>query len=322
MKIPASIRVLFEEQEDKNNRLKTDVDRRIGGFQNTRWHYESRVKKITSFALKLETGRITNPGALEDFFACTLVVANAAEIASAEKLIVDNFKLKYRRPNSNNETHKAPDSFPFDDLRLYVTLKENKALPHNDLQDIIFEIQIKTFLQHAWGIATHDLVYKSDGASWSKKRIAFQVKAMLEHAEISIQEAEQLANCSTLAKEDNQTREIRNSIALIGEHWNDNELPVDKVRLADNIVSLLKRLSITQDRLKQILVAGKAARGGAHPINLSPYAVIVQYLLCMEKGKCISFLMRKDERKKILIPIEIDLPDDVDRKELVNAIFV
>lgn len=109
MKIPASIRVLFEEQEGRINRLKTDVDRRIAGIQNPRWHYESRVKKLTSFALKLETGRIANPSALEDFFACTLVVANAAEIASAEKLIVDNFNLEYRRPNSNNETRKAPD---------------------------------------------------------------------------------------------------------------------------------------------------------------------------------------------------------------------
>ena len=61
-------------------------------------------------------------------------------------------------------------------------------------------MQVKTFLQHAWGIATHDLIYKTDDVSWSRQRIAYQIKAMLEHAEMSIQEAGRLAEAVALSK--------------------------------------------------------------------------------------------------------------------------
>src|SRR5919109_5674500 len=159
MKVPASIRRLYEDQKAVNDRLKVVVDERIRGIKNHRWHYEGRVKELRSFALKIESGRFEIPRALEDFFACTIVVANATEITEAEKLINENFTIKTRRPPRIDQTHKAPNEFPFDDLRLYVTLQETVALPRTDLHEIVFEIQIKTFLQHAWAIATHDLLY-------------------------------------------------------------------------------------------------------------------------------------------------------------------
>src|SRR5439155_22709942 len=43
----------------------------------------------------------------EDFFACTIVVANATEIAEAEKLIGENFAVKERRPPRPAHTHRA-----------------------------------------------------------------------------------------------------------------------------------------------------------------------------------------------------------------------
>jgi ppGpp synthetase/RelA/SpoT-type nucleotidyltranferase len=321
MKVPASIRRLYEDQKGVNDRLQRAVDERITGLKNPRWHYESRVKELPSFALKVESGRFSDPRALEDFFACTIVVANATEIDKAERLVRDNFTVGRRRPRHADQTHKAPDAFPFDDLRLYVTLPEDPALPPTELTGVVFEIQIKTFLQHAWSIATHDLVYKTDDLNWSTQRIAYQIKAMLEHAEVSIQEAERLATSNILAKEDRQTAAIKKGIALVKSQWTKDELPEDVRRLAINITTLMEALRLEIGRLEEILNDGKAQRAGAHPANLSPYATVVQYLFSAEKAKMVS-LLTTDGRTKILIPEEIELPGDIDRAHLRNAVFV
>lgn len=321
MKIPASIRHLHEDQKAKNDRLKDTVDRRIQGLKRPRWHYESRVKELPSFTLKIESGRFDSPQALEDFFACTIVVANSIEIRDAEQLISNTFNIKQRRPPQPTETHKAPDAFPFDDLRLYVTLAEDPILPQTDLHEVLFEVQIKTFLQHAWSIATHDLLYKTDDANWSKERIAYQIKAMLEHAEISIQEAEKLATCEALAKENRATAGIKKAITLIKSQWPGDELPSDVRRLASNITMLLRALHLEIEPLEQILNDGKAERAGVHPSNLSPYGTVVQYLFKAEKEKMIA-LLSGSTQTRILIPDEIELPADIDRGQLRNALLV
>jgi ppGpp synthetase/RelA/SpoT-type nucleotidyltranferase len=322
MKVPASIRRLYDDQKSNNDRLQLTVDERMRSLKNPRWHYESRVKELPSFALKIESGRFDHPAALEDFFACTMVVANSTEIDQTEKLIGENFTVKERRPPHRDRTHKASYAFPFDDLRLYVNIPINPASPPTDLVGILFEVQVKTFLQHAWSIATHDLLYKTDDANWSKERIAYQIKAMLEHAEISIQEAEQLASSTTLAKEDRRTTAIKKGIALVKAQWTNDELPTDVRRLASNITTLLDGLRIDIDRLEVILNQGKAQRSGAHPVNLSPYATVVQYLLGAEKDKMVALLENPDPRTKVLISDEIELPGDVDRTRFTNAIFV
>jgi ppGpp synthetase/RelA/SpoT-type nucleotidyltranferase len=326
MKIPASIRQIHADQAETNQRLRTEIDRLMLGLKDRRWHYESRVKELDSFALKVESGRFGAARQLEDFFACTVVVPNATEVAAAETLIVNTFTLARRRPEHADRTHKSPDSFPFDDLRLYVSVKADPSLPPerspNDLVGIVFELQVKTFLQHAWSIATHDLVYKTDEANWSKERIAYQIKAMLEHAEISIQEADKLAASDAMAKEDVSTTDLRASIALVRDQWSPDELPKDIRRLADNITRLRRALRMEIADLERVINGEKARLGNSHPANLSPYGVIVQYLINVERGKMMRALTASNSRFKILIPTEIDLPPDFDPKSCANAIFL
>lgn len=324
MKVSGSIRRLYDDQKGVNDRLQLAVDERINGWKNPRWHYESRVKDLPSFALKVESGRFTEPHGLEDFFACTIVVANATEIDQADRLINETFSVKFRRPQQPDLTHKASKAFPFDDLRLYAELHEDAATLPTDPVGVLFEIQIKTFLQHAWSIATHDLVYKTPDPNWSKERIAYQIKAMLEHAEVSIQEAERIATCSLLAKEDPKTTAIKKGIAILKAQWDPDQLPADIRRLADNAVSLFRGLEISVDRLEEVLAQGKADRGGEHPINLSPYNTIVQYLFLVEPNKMLDLLRKPPSKRivKVLIPEEIEIPAGIDWTTFTNAIFV
>lgn len=316
MKVPASIRRLYEDQRAKNERLKAEVDSLVLGIKHPRWHYESRLKQLQSFALKVESGRFTEPQALEDFFACTIVVANFAQVSDAERLIRERFRVDYRRPEKVDSTHKPPSDFPFDDLRLYVKLAEDPSRPPSDITSILFEVQIKTFLQHAWAIATHDLVYKTDDVNWSKQRIAYQTKAMLEHAEVSIQEAERLASCAFLAKQDGRTTEAKEAIALLKRHWAADELPVDIRRLADNILTLIRAVRIDLPRLEKVLTNGRAALGGAHPSNLSPFATVIQYLLNGERDSMVRLLQDDPTKKRrplhVLMAAEIDIPAGID----------
>ena len=323
MKIPLSIRRIYDDQYSCNERLKEAVDRKMLSLKSERWHYESRIKDAKSFALKIESGRFTNLMELEDFFACTIVVSNAKELNDTEALISSEFSIIERRPKDQTITHKTPDAFPFDDLRIYAMMKPEPALPLTGLEGIKFELQIKTFLQHAWSIATHDLLYKTDDVDWNKQRIAYQIKAMLEHAELSILEADRLAASGVLGKQNTRTTEITKGISLLRSKWNPDDLPDDLRRLSENIISLINEIKIDISRLGEILDKEKAEGRGALTRNLSPFGVVIQSLLSEEKDKMISFLKLKGKsRMRVVIPAEIDFPNCLDREDCVNAIFI
>ena len=219
MKIIQSIEAIYEEQYQLNQRLQSKVDEIFSRIRKISWHYLSRLKQLESFALKLETGRFHDPRKLEDFFACTLVVENLDQINNARSLIRQHFDIKIQRPKSQRITHKESSSFQFDDLRLYATLKNSPFLPPDPLSEIVFEIQIKTFLQHAWGLATHDLIYKTDEINWPKERIAFQIKAMLEQAEVAISGVGNLISLPEVSKdnfETTQQKKILTSLSRTG----------------------------------------------------------------------------------------------------------
>ncbi len=77
-----------------------------------------------------------------------------------------------------------------------------------------------------------------------------------------------------------------------------------------------------QITVEEILNEGKAERAGAHPSNLSPYATVVQYLFTAEREKVLSLLSAEEGPRRVLIPDEIELPADIDRAQLRNAVFV
>ncbi len=167
MKIPQSIRSIYEDLELSYSKLKKLIDYEFKNTLPQEWHYISRLKRTESFALKIESGRYRSIDIFDDFFACTIVVENISKIKTARRFVKKRFEQSYQRPKSDDFTHKNPDSFPFDDLRMYMKWKDNIGSKPTGLEGLLFEVQIKTFLQHAWAIATHDLVYKSDEKNWA-----------------------------------------------------------------------------------------------------------------------------------------------------------
>lgn len=312
MKIVQSIQELYNTNLPYFKIVKIKVDEIVKSNKNDRWHYESRIKQVESFAMKVEMGRFNKNEMFEDLFASTIVVKNLSEITLAENFISKQFNVRLKRPQSSNFTHKDSSSFPFDDLRLYVSLKDfdtGELAPN--LYEIVFEIQIKTFLQHAWSIATHDLIYKSDKINWAKERIAYQVKATLEHAEVTISGVEELSKISELKKENKEVKKVNQLISMILNHWKPEDLPSDRRRLAQNIIGFIEAIGLSLPDLNEILVLEKLQGRGALTRNLSPFLIVVQSVFNVKPDKITDYLQNENNRnkQKILITSEMIVPE-------------
>ena len=277
-------------------------------MEGRRWFFFSRLKSLESFALKVESGRVQNPNKLEDFFACTIVVATTAQIEDAERLVLEYFDLSYRKPPDDSFTHKASSSFAFDDLRLYVARRAPVSGRRPELNGLVFEVQIKTTLQHAWSRATHDLIYKSNTISWPLERIAYQVKAMLEHAEVAITEANRLADAAGVSKQDRQTISVIQLIEKLRATWGHERLPGDVKRLAEALLALFHAADMEIDRFDDIIDAERR-RIGLLPQDLSPYAFTLQAVANFDIKKFRRKFDRQNIGTSVLVHADMDLPD-------------
>lgn len=308
MKIIKAVRDLHQASSVKYERLAAEVRDNLKPRAESRgWFFLSRLKELESFALKIETGRVPDPRGMEDFYACTIVVPTILQIDDAEELIRFLYDFHERRPPDDLRTRKASSSFAFDDLRLYVKRRSLASGKDEDLDGIVFEVQIKTILQYAWSTATHDLIYKTDTISWPRERIAYQVKAMLEHAEVAIAEANRLSDARAVAKKDDRTDNILRIIDQVRHFWPEDRLPDNIKRLAEIIFDLLRTCDLSANDLAPILEAEKQ-RIGLIPTDLSPYAFVVQ---AMAHSKSIEFrdkFSRRHIRACIVIHGGMDLP--------------
>ena len=270
VKIVKSIRDIYLDQTVRGRRLSLEVNELLKAEVEGRgWFFESRLKEEDSFALKLETGRVVDPTRLEDFYGCMIVVANLNHVDDAERLVSRLFDLVERRPANDGLTKKVASDFRFDDLRLYVTRRESASGANPELVGVMFEIQIKTILQYAWGKATHDLTYKTEDVSWATERIGFQIRAMLEHVEVSLAAFQPLSAVAAVAKRDDRTIRILEVIQQLKKVWTRDRLPEDLKRQAINIFELLEGCHIDVAELA-VVVGSERRRLGLLPQDLSP----------------------------------------------------
>lgn len=309
MKVTPSLRASHSSHLELYSRVETQVKSLVQGVIPETWHYEGRCKKLESYALKIETGRF-DPNDLQDFFACTIVVPTMNHLAEAESEIEKLFEMVSRKPETDRRALAGANSFPFDHIRLYARLRPPVGLPLSPVHGLTFEIQLKTYLQHAWSIATHDLTYKTSELSWGKERVAAQVKATLESAEISIVEAENLASSGNvlLTRADDETLALSLIAAALQRSFLSSQLPSDVKRLASTMHSTLRTCGIDPSSIETILTRGKRSRAGVHPNDLSPNGTLITYLIEQMPGKLRRALQKK-KGTAIFIPPEIQLPD-------------
>ena len=321
MKIPGSIRALYKSNLEEYQKLKAVVDALFSAKKRERWHYESRIKAAQSFALKVESGRGFRGDTLEDLFACTLVVENSTALEEAELLVRENFVIEDRRPPSTTDTRVHPETFRFEDIRLYARSVTLDDLRPRGFENCVFEIQLKTFLQHAWTIATHDLVYKSGDRRWGRSRIAFQVKAMLEQAETAIGAAAVEEVVALVDRPYRPYKEVSSVVAALEARWPGESLPEDRATLADNLIQLMRALKMEMADFFQLLDDATGDGRGAKTTNLSPFTACVQSIVDKRREELLAYLRghRQPRDFVVVLPSELELPLEWRDRQLPRA---
>jgi ppGpp synthetase/RelA/SpoT-type nucleotidyltranferase len=180
MIVPSDIRRAFEFSETYVTQIEQRVrDIVLSYCEREGYAYVGRRKNLDSLSEKLESGRYNGWSDVDDLFGCTIVVPNLEREKTVLEYLHARFKCVELR--ARGKTRKSPDSFRFDATRFIGTLVfDTGTAPHPALTSLSFEVQIRSAFEHAWSVSMHGLTYKTDEIDWKRKRVAAQIKAMVE----------------------------------------------------------------------------------------------------------------------------------------------
>ena len=280
MKIPISVTQIYQSFYDNAHITQIAAGTVIKNWCDTKgWGFSDRIKSEESFALKFETGRY-DLASFEDAYACTIIIKHKNEIDECITNLKQNFGFEFiqQRPKDLRTASLRPNVFDFDSVRLYFRpRKEDIPRPH---EEQTFEIQIKTFIEHGWSIATHQFHYKANTSSWSRSRISAQIKALLDGAELAIVEAETLSKSTLLDKKDFKLDSINTIISYFKTQWPAGSLPSDGInRLAENVLSVLQMLKKDAVWFIDIMNEETTRGGGSNILSLSPFSASLQSMI-------------------------------------------
>ena len=260
--------------------------------------FKGRIKSVDSLSEKIEAGYIKSWSEINDLYACTIVIPTRADEDKVSRWLRSAFnELSVK---SRESQLKSPDVFRFDGLRWTGSL--NSDIVHSDtnlpagLDEVKFEVQVVTAFEHAWGVVTHDLVYKAGVVSWREQRLASQLKASVEQIEVLIDAFGQ-ASAAVLESpwpEYTVKRSISDEFARMYADGliPDNIVPNSWKRFSDNVYSLIRsytrgRGSIEeknkqfQEDLDRIVARARDNLATGRGVQIASSGTLFQYVLAL-----------------------------------------
>ncbi|MEB3342164.1 hypothetical protein [Okeania sp.] len=288
MRYPAILDRKYNQYQPFVEKVAKQVKETLLNFCDTKGYpFTSRIKTIESLAEKIETGRFQKWSDLDDLFACTIIIptlSHEKEVTEFCKSIFKTIKTTKRGQNK-----KSPDTFKFDSTRICAQLQSNNdIIPENKLSiyQIKFEIQIKSAFEHAWSVATHNLIYKSSEIDWRKLRLAAQIKATVEQLDMLILAFEKTSEFI----ENNDYLEIKNKQFLVAEinklfqtkKIPDELKPKDMSRFCDNLYRLLINVveeQQIQEKVKAVIQKIQSTKTNQIPLSISLFQYFISILI-------------------------------------------
>ncbi|MDD5258350.1 MAG: hypothetical protein PHD29_00060 [bacterium] len=235
MIISSRISEIYDNIQQKLELLKREIDPVLDSI-SLRFDglFSSRIKEKESFAQKIETGKYANHDDIIDLYAATIVVATHVQVELIKRDVEKQFIVIKQIKNRSKEY----SNFIYDDLHLHINYNPQVSVPGKEYLMRPFELQIKTFLQHGWAKATHDILYKGDKLLWPRFRIAHQIKAMLEQSDQILGHIDEVANICPDNNFEDFARKARICV-LIQKTWGLPNLPQNMHGLVNEIYEVL-----------------------------------------------------------------------------------
>ncbi len=248
-----------------------------------------RIKEFDSVQDKLETGRYKKLNDLDDLVAFTIIIDTRDQVPEVVRYLKANFDVVTVRGASSIYDEKQ---FSFDATRVYLRLLPT-SLP-GPINNIIFEVQVRTLLQHAWSKITHSLVYKSSQVDPKKIRLASEILAALEGADRHFSRFATSAKGVKLIRNRATTR-INEVVDMIDKLILDGVIPTDMRpknarRVAENILNLIDRKADNEKAIECVRMFYESLSPSfPRSISLTQLAIVA-----LNKGK----MLRENSSRK------------------------
>lgn len=219
--------------------------------------YFSRLKSPKSIFEKMLLGQYSVPlQEMEDLLAATIVLPNVPTgepRPEFEEALKGAFAIVETRSNRTRQ----PSEFIYDDLHYILKLLDSPLLLNKKLLDWKFELQVKSYLEHGWSKATHDLMYKTKYESWRASRVEAQTKALVEMAEAALAAGADLL--PETAERSYAPIDERVAISGLISEWWTRELPDDRRRLSLFTAQLMSIGKISLEEFESMLAGPRAS---------------------------------------------------------------
>lgn len=155
-------------------------------FSDSKINYhtiEWRVKSVESFRGKLTKGIDYDPKQMKDLAGIRVIVYVHSDLDDVRKIISSTFDIK---ESKNKSKSLEIDRFGYRSEHFIAVLPKDriKLAEYKKYEGLLFEIQIRTILEHSWAEIEHDRNYKFSGVlpQDMKRRFAL-LSASLELAD-------------------------------------------------------------------------------------------------------------------------------------------
>ena len=244
MGVPATLREAYSRWETHIESLGKYITNTIQVFADQhQFPFLKRKKDLDSLSEKLESGRFAKWSEIDDLFACTVVVPSVNyedDVIAFLDGVFQRVELRKR-----DWVWKPPEVFRFDTTRWYGIVGKDSHAPITDsAKTLRFEVQVPSYFDMAWSVATRDLAYKSDTIDWRRLRLAAAMKASVEQLDLLVATFSDVTD-AVLTSRHPPTNARRIIVEELNALVQEGLIPVDLIpqswsRIADNVIALVK----------------------------------------------------------------------------------